>query len=255
MSSIPAARHPRCQFDDASAFADRDSRPICQSCACSSACIAVGYGEAELAALSDLVEHVGRARQGDHLFRTGDPFRAIIAVRSGTVKTCVVDREGREQVLGFYLPGELIGLDAIYPGRFPSDAIALENTEFCRFPFSSLSALATRQPAVQLHLFRLLSKGLGAAGQLAGDHAADERMAAFLVDLGSRYAARGFSGTRFKLSMSRGDIANYLRLAPETVSRVLTRFRSQQLIELEGRNLDLRETGALQRIGERLLPD
>jgi CRP/FNR family transcriptional regulator, anaerobic regulatory protein len=166
-----------------------------------------------------------------------------------------VDKDGREQVLGFYLPGEVIGLNAIYPDHFPCDAIALETSYFCRFSFPAMSALATRMPAVQQHLFRLLSKELGTASLLAGDHSADERMAAFLIDLGERYAVRGFSGTQFQLSMSRGDIANYLRLAAETVSRVLSRFRSQGLITIEGRELVLRDPPGLRKIGQSLLPE
>jgi CRP/FNR family transcriptional regulator len=234
---------------------DGDAVRFCRTCAFAGACLAVGYGKPELEALHCLVEHVGPYRTGDHVFRTGDPFRAIFAVRSGTVKTCLVDKEGREQVLGFYLPGEVIGLNAIYPEQFPCNAIALETTQFCRFSFPAMSALAARMPAVQQHLFRLLSKELGTASLLAGDHSADERMAAFLCDLGSRYGARGFSGTRFRLSMSRGDIANYLRLASETVSRVLTRFRSQGLIALDGRDVELLDAAGLRRIGESLLPD
>ena len=117
-----------------------------------------------------------------------------------------------------------------------------------------MSALATRLPAVQQHLFRLLSKELGTASLLAGDHSADERMAAFLIDLAARYAARGFSGTQFQLTMSRGDMANYLRLAAETVSRVLSRFRSQGLITIEGRELVLRDPAGLRKIGQSLLP-
>jgi CRP/FNR family transcriptional regulator len=101
----------------------------------------------------------------------------------------------------------------------------------------------------------MLSKELGTASLLAGDHSADERVAAFLMDLAGRYAARGFSGTRFRLSMSRGDIANYLRLAAETVSRVLSRFRAQQLIRIEGRELELLDPKRLQAIGQALLPD
>jgi len=118
-----------------------------------------------------------------------------------------------------------------------------------------MSALASRVPAVQQHLFRMLSKELGSASLLAGDHSADERMAAFLMDLAERYAARGFSATRFRLSMSRGDIANYLRLAAETVSRVLSRFRSQGLIRIEGRELELLKPEMLRQIGQALLPD
>ena len=244
---LPQSHHPIAN--------DGDELHFCSTCAFSSACIAVGYGRPELTSLHCLVEHVGAYRHGDYVFRNGDPFRAIFAVRSGTVKTCMVDKEGREQVLGFYLPGEVIGLNAIYPDHFPCDAIALERTQFCRFSFPAMSALAARMPAVQQHLFRLLSKELGTASLLAGDHSADERMAAFLCDLGTRYAARGFSGTHFTLSMSRGDIANYLRLAAETVSRVLTRFRNQSLIAIEGRELELLDVKGLANIGQNLLPD
>jgi len=158
-------------------------------------------------------------------------------------------------VLGFYLPGEVIGLNAIYPEYFPCDAVALDTTWFCRFSFPAMSALASRVPAVQQHLFRMLSKELGSASLLAGDHRADERVAAFLVDLARRHAIRGYSGTRFHLSMSRGDIANYLRLAAETVSRVLSRFRTQQLIQIDGRELQLLDAVRLHEIGQALLPD
>lgn len=200
-----------------------------------------------------MVEHVGPYHANDHVFRVGAPFRAIYAVRAGMVKTRVLDNDGREHVLGFYLPGEVIGLNAIYPERFPCDAIALDTAYFCQFSFPAMSALASRMPAVQNHLFRLLSKELGAASRLAGDHSADERLAAFLVDLGDRFAARGFSGDRFHLSMSRGDIANYLRLASETVSRVFTRFRQQGLVAVDGRELVLLEQDRLRELAKPLM--
>lgn len=224
---------------------DGDAVTFCSTCAFSNACLSAGYGKPELMELHYLVEHVGMFQPGEYVFRTGDPFRAIYAVRQGTVKTVVVNRDGNEQVLGFYLPGEVVGLNAIYPEKYPCDAVALEPAEFCRFSFPAMSDLAARMPSVQQHLFRMLSKELGAASLLAGDHTADERVAAFLLDLSQRYAERGLSGTRFTLSMSRGDIANYLRLATETVSRVLSRFRSQGLLTVEGRRVELRNDAAL----------
>lgn len=212
---------------------------FCSVCAFSSACLAAGYGKPELAELHCLVEHVGPVAEGEHVFRAGAPFRAIYAVRGGTVKTTTIHHDGHEQVLGFYLPGEVIGLNAIYPEHYPCDAVALETSYFCRFSFPAMSALAARLPTVQQHLFRLLSRELGMASMLAGDHAADERVAAFLLDLGQRYAARGYSGTQFRLSMTRGDMANYLRLATETVSRVLTRFSQQGLLRIQGRQVEV----------------
>jgi CRP/FNR family transcriptional regulator len=218
---------------------DGDAGHFCSSCAFAEACSIAGYGKVELSELHCLVEHVGPFEPGQRVFRSGDPFRALYAVREGMLKTTLVDAQGREQVLGFYLPGELAGLDAIYPEHYPCDAIALEPTLCCRFSFPAVSALAARRPGIQQHLLRLLSKELGSATLLAADHSADERMAAFLVDLGDRYASRGLSGTRFRLGMARADIANYLRLAAETVSRVLGRFREQNLIAIDGRSIEL----------------
>jgi len=232
---------------------DGDAHTFCTTCAFSNACVAAGYGKADMAELQCLIEHVGPFERGACVFRTGDAFRAIYAVRSGVVKTVLVDSEGQEQVLGFYLPGEVVGLNAIYPEHYPCDAVALETTEFCRFSFPAMSELAARVPTVQQHLFRLLSKELGTASLLAGDHSADERMAAFLLDLGERFATRGFSPTAFHLSMSRADIANYLRLAAETVSRVLGRFRTQGLVHIEGRDVELLDLDALRRLARCVL--
>lgn len=235
--------------------ADGDDATFCTTCAFSGACLAAGYGKSELRELHCLVEHVGPFPAGAVVFHTRDPFRAIYAVRTGTVKTVAVNREGYEQVMGFYLPGEMIGLNAIYPEHYPCDAVTLEPTQLCRFSFPAMSALAGRLPKVQQHLFRLLSKELGAASLLAGDHSAEERVAAFVQDLGDRFAARGASGTRLHLSMSRADIANYLRLAAETVSRVLTRFREQGVLRIEGRYLEIVDAPQLHDLASNVLND
>lgn len=218
---------------------ESDAHTFCTSCAFSSACIAAGYDKRELAELHCLIEHIGPFEAGERIFHAGDAFRSIYAVRSGMVKTMTMGVEGREHVLGFYLPGEVVGLDAIYPERYPCDAIALEKTEFCRFSFPAMSNLAARVPIVLQHLLRMLSKELGMASHLAGDHTADERMAAFLIDLGERYMRLGMRDWSFRLGMSRTDIANHLRLASETVSRVLGRFRAQGLVNIEGRDVRL----------------
>ena len=196
---------------------DGDALRFCTTCAFSQACLAQGMDKRALMDLHMLVEHVGPLRAGDHVFREGDPFDAIAAVRAGTVKTYTIDREGREHVLGFHLPGEVIGLNAIDEAHYPCNAVALDTVMLCRFSFPKISVLAMQVPGLQQHLFRLLSRDIGNAALLAGDWTADERMAAFLVGLSRRLAARGFSADRFQLTMARTDIANYLRLAPETV--------------------------------------
>lgn len=218
---------------------DGDRLHFCSTCAFSQACLDEGMDKAALMDLHVLVEHVGPLRAGEHVFREGDPFEAIAAVRAGTVKTYVIDRDGREHVLGFHLPGEVIGLNAIDGESYPCNAVALDTVMLCRFSFPKISVLAARLPGLQQHLFRLLSRDIGRAALLAGDWTADERMAAFLVGMSRRLAARGFSPNRFQLTMPRTDIANYLRLAPETVSRVLKRFQDDGLVQVDRRELEL----------------
>jgi CRP/FNR family transcriptional regulator len=234
---------------------DGDELHFCSTCAFSSACLEQGYDKPQLRDLHVLVEHVGPFREGDYLFREGDAFSAIAAVRAGTVKTFVADAEGREQVLGFFLPGEVIGLNAISQSRYPCHAIALDTVTLCRFSFPMMATLATRMPGLQQQLFRLLSQDIGKAALLAGDYTADERMAAFLVSLSRRFAARGFSADRFHLTMARTDIANYLRLAPETVSRVLRRFQDDDLLRIERREIELRDRARLEALARTVLRD
>jgi CRP/FNR family transcriptional regulator len=218
---------------------DGDEMRFCSTCAFSKACLAEGMDKGSLRDLHILVEHVGPLPAGAHLFREGEPFEAIAAVREGTVKTYVVDREGREQVLGFHFPGEIIGLSAIENERYPCNAIALDAVALCRFSFSRMAVLAARLPGLQKQLFRLMSRDIGNAMLLAGDHTADERLAAFLILLSRRLTAVGLSGIRVRLMMPRTDIANYLRLAPETVSRVLRRLQDEGMIHVQGRELEL----------------
>ena len=232
---------------------DGDEFRFCSTCAFSAACLETGYDKSRLRELHVLVEHVGPYHEGEHIFREGEPFNAIAAVRAGTVKTYVTDLAGREQVLGFFLPGEVIGLNAISRSRYPCNAVALDTVLLCRFSFPKMATLATRMPSLQQQLFRLLSEDIGKASLLAGDFSADERMAAFLIELGRRYAARGFPADRFRLTMARADIANYLRLAAETVSRVLRRFQDEGLLRVDRREIELLDRRRLEELARNVL--
>jgi CRP/FNR family transcriptional regulator len=232
-----------------------DELTFCGTCAFAPVCLPGGYDKSALAELHCLIEHVGPFAPGHVLFRRGDPFDAVYAVRAGAVKTGVVDEHGREQVLGFYFPGELVGLSGIYPDRYPCDAVALDTLTVCRFSFPAMATLAMRLHGIQAQLFRLMSKDIGDAALLAGDFTADERLAAFLVRLSQRQAARGYSSTQLHLPMTRTDIANYLRLAPETVSRVLRRFVDDGLIAVDRREVALPGLGALEQLARPVLRD
>lgn len=250
--TTPAA-FPR--MDERTLADDGDALHFCTTCAFSQACLSEGMDKGALRDLHVLVEHVGPFHAGEHIFREGDPFEAIAAVRAGTVKTYVIDREGREHVLGFHLPGEVIGLNAIDGDHYPCNAVALDTVMLCRFSFPKIAVLATRVPGLQRQLFRLLSRDIGRAALLAGDWSADQRLAAFLIGLSRRLAARGFSPRRFTLTMARTDIANYLRLAPETVSRVLRRFQQERWLHVDRRELELTGREALEALAAPVLRD
>jgi CRP/FNR family transcriptional regulator len=234
MNQVPFPRYNAHTMAD-----DGDELQFCSTCAFSHACLSQGMDKAALTDLHILVEHVGPFQAGDRIFSEGDPFDAIAAVRAGTVKTCVTERDGHEHVLGFHFPGEVIGLNAIDGHRYPCDAVALDTVMLCRFSFPKMSMLAARVPGLQRELFRLLSRDIGRAALLSGDWTADQRVAAFLVGVSRRLAARGFSANRFQLTMARADIANYLRLAPETVSRVLRRMQDTGLLAVDRREVQL----------------
>lgn len=232
---------------------DGDALRFCRTCAFSAACLETGYDKSRLQELHVLMEHAGPYRAGQPIFREGEPFTAIAAVRAGTVKTSVTDTDGRERVLGFFLPGEVIGLGAIARSRYPCNAIALETVALCRFFFPKMAELAAQLPGLQARLFSLLSEDIGKATLLSGDFTAEERMAAFLVSLSRRYAARGFSATSLRLAMARTDIANHLGLAAETVSRILRRFQDEGWLHIEQRDVRIIQLQRLESLAYNVL--
>jgi len=209
----------------------------CSTCSLAELCLPMGLNHDDMQRVDDLVERSELMHEGEHLFRIGDRFKRVYAVRVGTYKSYTVDSEGREHVLGFHLPGELIGLDAIHSGVHRSNAVALDTATVCMLSYEALDKLAGEISGLRTQMFKLMSKDISDAAALAGDFTAEERIAAFLTSLSKRYHLRGFSPLEFNLTMSRRDIANFLRLAPETVSRVFARFEKDKLIAVERRSL------------------
>ncbi len=195
--------------------------------------------------------------RGDVIFRAGDPFEYVYIVRTGSVRTVFPGSEGDDQVIGFHLPAELVGLDAISESAYPSDAVALERTSVCALPLARLERLAAEIPALQRQFHVMISR------QITHDHrhlvavgrrTARERLALFLHGLSERLESGGYSGTDFHLSMGREDIANYLGLALETVSRLLTKLAEDQVIRVDRRRVRILDLDALARIAGRPLP-
>lgn len=221
-------------------------RKACSTCSLADLCLPMGLDRDDMERLDALVTQLGPLHEGDHLYRVGDDFQSLFAVRSGYLKTYIVDESGREQVLGFHLPGELIGLDAIYPGSHQCNAVALDTATVCRVRYNDVTELAQHVPGLQRQLFRLMSKDIGKGHAKSGDFSAEERVSAFLVNLSDRLKARGYSATHYVLAMPRRDIANFLSLAPETVSRVFKRFQDSGLISVERREIRLLDLDRLQ---------
>lgn len=214
----------------------RNLKQACKHCSLQDLCLPLGISSDDLELLERIVRQRRPIQRNDHLYRPGDRLGCIYAVRSGSIKTYTLTNDGQEQITGFHLPGELLGLDAISEGQHPCAAKALETTSICEIPFDQLETLASRIPSLQHQLFRLMSRELQADEHfmmLLGKKASDERLASFLLGLSGRFRQRGYSPTEFNLSMSRNDIANYLGLAVETVSRLFSRFQTAGLIRVQ----------------------
>ncbi|MFZ2507242.1 MAG: helix-turn-helix domain-containing protein [Steroidobacteraceae bacterium] len=224
-------------------------RRSCSTCSLSELCLPMGLAPGDMQRLEVLVTQRGPVNEGEHLFRIGDPLADIYAVRGGYFKSYLVESNGREQVLGFHLPGELIGLDAIWPERHQCNAVALNTGSVCAMPYARVADLSREVPGLQSSMLRLLSKELALSHSLAGDFSAEQRVAGFLLSLSSRLKARGHSPTQLTLAMSRRDIANYLRLATETVSRVISRFEADGLVSVDRREVRLLDMNRLGELG------
>lgn len=222
---------------------DAIARRFCTACDIGAVCLAADHAAA-LRALHARIEHTGSYRPGHFLFREGDPLAALAVVRTGAVKLCVIEPGGGEQVVGLALPGDAIGLDAFDDERHHCSAVVLESTTLCRLPVPLLERLST-VPAMQRVLLALFSRHLARADLLGGRFGAERRMAAFLVAICRHAARRGLSGTRVHLPMARIDIANYLGLTPETVSRVLRRWREGGVVDIRQREVAIRDPGTL----------
>ena len=227
---------------------DGDAERFCSTCVFGRVCMPQGFSKDALNRLHCLIEHVGPFQPGQAIFRINDPFSAVFSVRAGLVKTFVIDDKGREQVLGFYTPGELIGLDAVYPSRYPCNAVALDTTLLCRFSFGAMANLAQELPGLQQTLFQLMSKDISAALWGKGDYSAEEKFAGFLLDWGRRLARRGFSARTFNLPMARTDIASFLSLAPETVSRVIRKLSDEGVARFDRREVELLKPETLRKL-------
>lgn len=224
-------------------------RVACKNCSLSQLCLPMGLAPEDVERLDAIIKRSRPLHRGDHLFRGGERFRSLYVVKTGSVKTYAPSEEGGEQVLGFHLPGEIIGLDAIDKSCHACSAKVLETSAICEVPFQRFEELAASIPSLQHQMYRLLSKEIGQDADmllLLGKKNAEERLAAFLTSMSARLSKRGLSPTDFYLSMSRHEIGSYLGLAVETVSRLFTRFQEDGLLRVDRKHVEVLNLPALE---------
>ena len=223
----------------------------CQNCSLSNLCMTHGMETEEINQLDSILKRQQPYQPGQHLFHTGDKSSSIFAVRSGALKTYCITEDGDEQVLGFALPGELVGLDGLADDNYSSTSVALETSSVCELPFNQLEDLCHRLPGLQKQMMRLLGKEIKSDQHLLmmlGQRSAEERLASFLLSLSTRYKVRGLSANEYNLPMSRQDIGNYLGLAIETVSRTFAHFQEEKLLTVNRRQIRITDHTRLKSI-------
>jgi len=220
----------------------------CSSCNLRELCLPVGLSEDEMGQLDHVISTRRRIKRGTALFNAGDPFTSLYAVRSGFFKTSVTSADGRDQVTGFQMTGEIIGMDGIVHDKHSCAAIALEDAEVCVLPFDKLEQLSREFSTLQHHVHKIMSREIvrdQGVMLLLGSMRAEERLAAFLLNLVQRLHARGFSQSELILRMTREEIGSYLGMKLETVSRTFSKFMEDGIIEVKQRYVQIKDTRAL----------
>lgn len=229
-----------------------EAPPItCSDCKMRDLCMPVGLDKDDIDRIDAVVGGRRRVKRGETLFRSGEQFVNLYAVRTGFFKTCVTTEDGRDQVTGFQMAGEIMGLDGIVNNQHTCDAVALEDAEICTLPFDQIESLSRDMSSLQRHVHQIMSREIvreNGVMLLLGSMRADERLAAFLLNLTQRMQVRGFSSSELILRMTREEIGSYLGLKLETISRTFSKFVSDGVIEVQQRHVRIIDTEALQAI-------
>ncbi len=223
----------------------------CENCCLNRFCLANGLKTEQMQMLNRLTRQSRPFNRGSTIFRAGEELEALYVIRSGAVKIFTSAPDGVDQIIRFHLPGDLIGLDAMGHHRHTTTAVALDTTSVCIIPWSAINSERSPLPILQSQVLRIVGTELATENErmiMLAQRAALERLAAFLVHLSEQFRRRGFSATEFNLSMSRQEIANYLGLAIETVSRLFSQLQADDLIEVSRRFVRIRQPEALREL-------
>lgn len=220
----------------------------CSSCSLKELCLPTGLHDEDFDKLDTVIKQSRRLKKGEYLFHAGEVFESVYAIRTGFFKTSVNTQDGRDQVTGFFMSGELMGMNGLSNGVYTNNAIALEDSDVCELPFDKMDEVGRLLPTLNMHFFRMLSREIVRNQNvmlLLGNMRAEERLASFLLNLSQRLAARGFAANDFILRMSREEIGSYLGMKLETVSRTLSRFHQDGWIAVEHKHIRILQPDVL----------
>ena len=220
----------------------------CADCRLAGICLPISLAIEDIDKLENIIQRGRPTHKKEHVYHAGDEFSSVYAVHSGAVKTIKITEDGIEQITGFHLPGEIIGIDGLATNVHSNSAIALETSSICEIPFNRLEELSVKIPNLQRRFFQLMSKEIAEDQKLItmlSKNSAEERIAALLLSISVRNQQRGLSSKEFHLPMSRSDIGNYLGLTIETVSRIFTRLNKNGVIDLDKKHIKINDIDAL----------
>lgn len=219
----------------------------CKNCSLDNICFPRGLSQEEIDNISQVIKAKKIQQRGDYIFRVGDDFRGVLAIKSGTAKLVSNDHHGNEHILNILLPGELLGFDGLSDNQYKSSAIALETLSFCELPVKSMDDIFQNIPALTRELFRHSSEKMNEDKEfiILSKRPAEEKLAHFLISLSDRLKKRGFSASEFTLSLTRQEIGNHLGLALETVSRLFKKFQQDDLIAIKSKHVKIKDIDRL----------
>lgn len=223
----------------------------CRDCRMNTLCIPLSLRSEELYKLDQIIQRGSPYREKHAVFNSGEKFTAVYAIRSGSIKSFCIDNDGREQVTGFYLPGEIFGWDGLAENYYLNTAVAMETTSVCEIPYKQLDLLSATIPSIHKHMMKLIGREIGADQKLIAllaGNSAHQRIASLLLSLSARLAQQKLSSTRFRLPMSRGEISNYLGLTVETVSRGFSHFQREGYLLVNKKEIEIIDKPGLEQL-------
>jgi CRP/FNR family transcriptional regulator len=224
------------------------AQAACSQCSLVELCLPKGLTPEELKVFEQTIDRKKPLRKSEYLYRAGEPMHSLYTVKTGAFKANIDSIDGQENIVGFFMPGELMGLDGIASGHYQCDMIALTDTHVCKLSYNDFEQVAEKFPILRQEILSVSSNNLTSVQKMLmfiGKRPVEERLAMFLISIAQRFKARGLSDSRFELPMSRHDIANYLGMAPETISRQFKKLQDQGMVTIRNRDVSIKDAAAL----------